>query len=136
MSSHVAVLLVKNSVDNPDGLPAEWHRDARASGPVLDPALAALGYQLMTAEEFDLRQTTLDADQKTWAANREQTKQTKIADRAQRARQRFAECRVIDADWENATNAQKFALARNVYKILNSVQSELIELIKEKGNDS
>lgn len=136
MSTHYAVLLVKNAADNPEELPAEWHRDARASGPVLDPSLATLGYQLMTAEEFDLRQTTLDADQKTWAANRKQIKQTKIADRVQRARQRFAECEVIDADWANSTNAQKFALARNVYKILNSIQSELIELIREKGNDS
>lgn len=66
MSEFLAVLLVKNSQDNPEGLPDEWHRDARSSGPVLDQSLAILGYQLMTADEFAQRQLTYAAEYDAW----------------------------------------------------------------------
>lgn len=66
MTTHLAVLLARDSAFNPEAIPADWHIDARVSGPVIDPALSALGYQLMSVEAFELHQATHRAAYDLW----------------------------------------------------------------------
>lgn len=127
------IIYIPYGPENSEGFPSEYPRESRQLG---DKEIAPDGWITVTEHEFKQLLQAHYATVEAATQIKEEATKTRASDRAQRARQRFAECEVIDADWTNATNPQKFALARNVYKILNSVQSEIIELISEKGNDS
>jgi len=127
------IIYIPYGPGNLEGFPAEYPRESRQLGA---NEVAPNGWITVTEEAFrQLLQANYATVAAVTQANDEATK-TRATNRAQRARQRFAECEAIDADWVNATNVQKFTMARNVYKILNSIQGDLMDLIREKGNDS
>lgn len=95
--THYAVLLVSASPNNPDGLPANWHMDARASGPVLDPSLSALGYILLTAAEFDQRQVTFGPEYQLYLTTTRADKETANSNKLRDLRKLFDDGDVLNA---------------------------------------
>ena len=122
-----AVLLVKNAADNPDSLPLDWYRDARKSGPVLDPALLAIGYTLMTDAEFDQYQ----ADHRDeFVANRSARESERVlSDKAKldALRALFDKCDATAAIWGSATRAQKDDFLEDFYKIIRRQKRQILD---------
>jgi hypothetical protein len=80
----IAVLLAKNAQSNPDGIPSDWYIDTRnADKGLLDQELAALGYILMTEEEFEKRKADFQATFDSWNSQRIEAKES--AKQTQRA---------------------------------------------------
>jgi hypothetical protein len=128
--THYAVLLVSASPINPDGLPANWHMDARVSGPVLDPNLAALGYTLLTAAEFDQRQITFGPEYQLYLATIRTNKDLSDKNKLDALKKLFDDGDVIEAIWPTATNAQQKELAVISYRLLRKMKQMLLDNYK------
>lgn len=128
--THYAVLLVSASPINPDGLPANWHMDSRASGPVLDPSLAAIGYILLTAAEFDQRQVTFGPEYQLYLTTTRADKETANNNKIQALKKLFDDGDAIEAIWPTATNAQQKELAVISYRLLRKMKQMILDIYK------
>lgn len=121
MSSHFAVLLAKNSASNPQGIPAEWYIDSRYSGPVLDPGLSALGYQLMTAEQFDRRQKDYGQVYRDWLIEQILARESVVVEEKNAEKASLTELQVIADSLKTAEKVDVAQLSSAVEAILNTL---------------
>lgn len=122
-----AVLLVKNSATNPEGLPAEWFMDIRGPVQALDPALQVLGYQLMTDVEMAQRNATYGTEFQTYQTTTQSAKDTTNNNKIKALRDLFDAGDAIDAAWSSATNPQKMDLGRTAWQIVRKYKQAILD---------
>ena len=121
------IIYIPYGVGNAEGFPADYPRESRQ---IDDNDPVPNGWIKTTEDEYTrLVQSAYAEVASVNAAKVEATRATG-REKVQSMRQLFVECKTIDDVWGTATNAQKFELARNVYKILNRVQSAIIDLAR------
>ncbi len=124
----IAVLLAKNAQSNPEGIPGEWYIDAREfSGEKLPEELSSIGYVLMSAEDFEKRLSDYKVAFDEWNAAKRSDRDASDAQKLDALKRLFDEAEVIDDAWATATNAQKFDLARNTFKILRRIRGFILD---------
>ena len=122
-----AVLLVKNSPTNPDGLPAEWFMDIRGPVQTLDPSLQAVGYQLMTDVEMAQRNATYGGDFQLYQTNTAAAKDATNNAKIKNLKDLFDAGDAIDAAWATATNQQQKDLGRIAFQLLRKMKQQLLD---------
>jgi hypothetical protein len=125
-----AVLLVKNSPDNPEGLPLEWYRDVRGPVQVLDPELQSVGYQLMTDIEMAQRQATFGAEYQLYITTTSAAKETTNNAKIKSLKDLFDAGDVIEAKWATASNQEQKDLGRIGFQLVRKMRQALLDIYR------
>jgi len=125
-----AVLLVKNSSDNQEGLPLEWYRDVRGPVQALDPALQLVGYQLMTDVEMAQRQVTFGAEYQLYLTTTAAAKETTNNNKIKTVKDLFDAGDLIDAKWATATNQEQKDLGRIAFQVVRKMKQALLDIYR------
>lgn len=122
-----AVLLVKNSATNPEGLPAEWFMDIRGPVHAIEPELQVLGYQLMSDVEMAQRNATYGSEFQTYQATAQSAKDTTNNNKIKALKDLFDAGDAIDAIWATAANQQQKDLGRIGWQIVRKYKQAILD---------
>jgi len=110
--------------ENPKGFPADYPRDSRE---VDDKTVAPEGWISVTHEEY--RNLVSSSYAEVAEINSRLERESKDAENTKldALKRLFDDAEVIDDSWSTATNAQKFDLARNTFKILRRIRGFILD---------
>jgi hypothetical protein len=123
------IIYIPYGVGNADGFPADYPRESKR---VDDKAEIPDGWIKTTEDEYTRLVQSSYAEVAALNAAREETSRATEREKIQTARQLYADCDAIDNDWANATNAQKFELARKTFKILRRINGLVIDNLRDE----
>lgn len=123
------IIYIPYGVGNADGFPADYPRESKR---VDDKAEIPDGWIKTTEDEYTRLVQSSYAEVAALNAAREETSRATEREKIQTARQLYADCDAIDNDWANATNAQKFELARKTFKILRRIKGLVIDNLRDE----
>jgi hypothetical protein len=110
--------------ENPKGFPADYPRDSRE---VDDKTVAPEGWISVTHEEYRNLVSSSYAEVDEINSRLERESKDADAQRLDALKRLFDEAEAIDDAWATATNAQKFDLARNTFKILRRIRGFILD---------
>jgi len=118
-----AVLQYKNT-DNPRGFPGEYPAQTY---PLRDgESVKAPWVEMDEAQLEELKQSFV-AEVETIAQTSRDSERRSESDKLDALKRLFDEAEAIDDAWATATNAQKFDLARNTFKILRRIRGFILD---------
>lgn len=123
------IIYIPYGVGNAEGFPADYPRESKR---VEDKAEIPDGWIKTTEDEYTRLVQSSYAEVAALNAAREETSRATEREKIQTVRQLFADCEAIDNDWANATNAQKFELARKTFKILRRIKGLVIDNLRDE----
>lgn len=123
------IIYIPYGVGNSDGFPADYPRESKR---VDDNAEVPAGWIKTTEDEYTRLVQSSYAEVVAINAIKGEAARATERDRIQAVRQLFADCDAIDNDWGNATNAQKFELARKTFKILRRIKGFVIDNLRDE----
>lgn len=123
------IIYIPYGVGNADGFPADYPRESKR---VDDKAEIPDGWIKTTEDEYTRLVQSSYAEVAALNAAREETSRATEREKIQTARQLYADCDAIDNDWANATNAQKFEMARKTFKILRRIKGLVIDNLRDE----
>ena len=123
------IIYIPYGVGNAEGFPADYPRESKR---VDDKAEVPEGWIKITEDEYTRLVQSSYAEVALINANKEESARLTEREKIQTVRQLFADCDTIDNDWANATNAQKFELARKTFKLLRRIKSVVIENMRDE----
>jgi hypothetical protein len=110
--------------ENPKGFPADYPRDSRE---VDDKTVAPEGWISVTHDEYRNLVSSSYAEVAEINSRLERESKDADAQKLDALKRLFDEAEVIDDAWTTATNAQKFDLARNTFKILRRIRGFILD---------
>lgn len=122
------IIYIPYGVGNTNGFPADYPRESKRindGDPVPD------GWIKTTEDEYTRLVQSSYAEVAALNAANEEASRATDREKIQTVRQLFADCDAIDNDWANATNAQKFELARKTFKILRRIKGLVIDNLRD-----
>lgn len=123
------IIYIPYGVGNAEGFPADYPRESKR---VDDNAEIPDGWIKTTESEYTHLVQSSYAEVAALNAAKEETSRATEREKIQTVRQLFADCDAIDNDWANATNAQKFELARKAFKILRRIKGFVIDNLRDE----
>lgn len=123
------IIYIPYGVGNAEGFPADYPRESKR---VDDNAEIPDGWIKTTESEYTRLVQSSYAEVAALNAAKEETSRATEREKIQTVRQLFADCDAIDNDWANATNAQKFELARKAFKILRRIKGFVIDNLRDE----
>ena len=125
----MSVIYIPYGVGNAEGFPADYPRESRR---IDDKDVVPDGWIKITEEEYTRLVQSSYAEVAALNAAKEQTARETDREKIRTMRQLFDDCDAIDNDWANATNAQKFELARKTFKILRRIKGLVIDNLRDE----
>lgn len=123
------IIHIPYGVGNVEGFPSDYPRESKR---VDEKDPAPDGWIKTTEDEYTRLVQSSSAEVAALNAAREETSRATEREKIQTVRQLFADCDAIDNDWANATNAQKFELARKTFKILRRIKGLVIDNLRDE----
>lgn len=123
------IIYIPYGPGNSEGFPADYPRDSKR---ISDGDPVPVGWIKITEDEYTRLVQSSYAEVAAINAAREETSRATDREKIQTVRQLFADCDAIDNDWANATNAQKFELARKAFKILRRIKGLVIDNLRDE----
>lgn len=123
------IIYIPYGVGNTNGFPADYPRESKRindGDPVPD------GWIKTTEDEYTRLVQSSYAEVAALNAANEEASRATDREKIKTVRQLFADCDAIDNDWANATNAQKFELARKTFKILRRIKGLVIDNLRDE----
>lgn len=111
-------------VYNPKGFPPNYPRDSREVDDKTDPPE---GWISVTHEQYKEIVSAYYADVSDINSRLEREAADAESTKLDALKRLFDESEVIDDAWASATNAQKFDLARNTFKILRRIRGFILD---------
>jgi uncharacterized protein YjgD (DUF1641 family) len=118
-----SVLKYKDT-DNPRGFPGEYPAQTY---PLRDGESVKAPWVEMDEAQLEELKQSLVAEVETIAQASRDSEKRSESDKLDALKRLFDEAEVIDDAWATATNAQKFDLARNTFKILRRIRGFILD---------